>query len=140
MRANPPDSSQEFAFPKGQTLVSATDLAGRILYCNLTFIAVSGHEKEEVLGQPHATVCHPDLPEEAFRGLWEAIARGAPWSAPLKNRRKDGSYYWVIANVKPLMQCNRPTGCMWMQTEASREQIEEAERRYRAMGGGQAAA
>lgn len=133
MRANPSGSSQEYAFPKGQTLVSATDLAGRILYCNLTFIAVSGHEKEEVLGQPHTLVCHPDLPEEAFRSLAAAIAKGAPWTALVKNRRKDGSFYWVVANVKPLMQGNQATGCMWTQTEASREQIEEAEWRYRVM-------
>ena len=110
MRVNLPVIHQEYAFPKGQTLVSTTDLKGRILYCNPMFIEVSGYEKEELLGQPHNIVRHPDMPEEAYRDMWETIAKGIPWSAPVKNRRKDGTFYWVMANVTPLMQGDQPTG------------------------------
>ncbi|WP_306554780.1 methyl-accepting chemotaxis protein [Acidovorax sp.] len=133
MRVNLPISTQEYAFPKGQTLVSTTDLKGRILYCNPMFIEVSGYEKEEMLGQPHNIVRHPDMPEEAYRDMWETIASGNPWSAPVKNRRKDGTFYWVMANVTPLMQGDQPTGYMSVRTEATRDQIQAADQLYRQM-------
>lgn len=133
MRVNLPVTSQEYTFPKGATLVSTTDLKGRILYCNPMFIEVSGYRRDELLGQPHNMIRHPDMPEEAFRDMWDTIARGIPWSAPVKNRRKDGSFYWVMANVTPLMQGDHPTGYMSVRTEASREQIEAAQRLYRQM-------
>ena len=130
MRVNLPVSTQEYAFPKGQTLVSTTDLKGRILYCNPMFIEVSGYDRDELLGQPHNIVRHPDMPEEAYRDMWHTIASGVPWSAPVKNRRKDGSFYWVMANVTPLMQGDQPTGYMSVRTEARREQIQAAEKLY----------
>lgn len=133
MRVNLPVSTHEYAFPKGQTLVSTTDLKGRILYCNPMFIEVSGYEKEELLGQPHNMIRHPDMPEEAFRDMWETIAKGIPWSAAVKNRRKDGSFYWVMANVTPLMQGDQPTGYMSVRTEATREQIQGADALYKQM-------
>src|SRR3989344_5123250 len=133
MRVNLPISTQEYAFPKGQTLVSTTDLKGRILYCNPMFIEVSGYEKEELLGQPHNIVRHPDMPEEAYRDMWETIASGNPWSAPVKNRRKDCTFYWVMANVTPLMQGDQPTGYMSVRTEATRDQIQAADQLYRQM-------
>ena len=133
MRVNLPVSPQEYVFPKGQTLVSTTDLKGRILYCNPMFIEVSGYAKEELLGQPHNIVRHPDMPEEAYRDMWDTIASGTPWSAPVKNRRKDGTYYWVMANVTPLMDGDQPSGYMSVRTEATREQIAGAEQLYETM-------
>ena len=133
MRVNLPVSTQEYIFPKGETLVSTTDLKGRILYCNPMFIEVSGYEKEELLGQPHNMIRHPEMPEEAFRDMWETIGNGHPWSAAVKNRRKDGSFYWVMANVTPLMQGDHPTGYMSVRTEATREQIQAADRLYATM-------
>ena len=133
MRVNLPVSAHEYAFPAGQTLVSTTDLQGRILYCNSMFVEVSGYAKDELLGQPHNMIRHPDMPEEAFRDMWKTISSGTPWSAPVKNRRKDGSFYWVMANVTPLMQGDRPTGYMSVRTEASRDQIRSAEQLYRTM-------
>lgn len=64
MKLNLPVSQREYPFPKGQTLVSVTDLKGRITYCNGGFIRVSGFAKDELLGQPHNLVRHPDMPEE----------------------------------------------------------------------------
>ncbi len=133
MRINLPIVDREFPFPEGETLVSTTDLQGRILYGNPTFIAVSGYAKAELLGQPHNLIRHPDMPEEAFRDMWETVASGQPWSAPVKNRRKDGSYYWVLANVTPLMEDGRPVGYMSVRTQATREQISAAEALYATM-------
>ena len=133
MRVNLPVSTQEYPFPTGQTLVSTTDLKGRILYCNPLFIEVSGYQREELLGQPHNIVRHPDMPEEAYRDMWQTIASGLPWSAPVKNRRKNGDYYWVMANVTPLMDGDQPSGYMSVRTEATRAQIQAAEQLYATM-------
>ncbi len=131
MRVNLPVSEREYPFPKGQTLVSTTDLQGRILYCNPSFIEVSGYPREELLGQPHNIVRHPDMPEAAYLDLWETVKSGQPWSAPVKNRRKDGDFYWVMANVTPLMEGDQPAGYMSVRTEATRAQIEAAERHFK---------
>jgi aerotaxis receptor len=130
MRKNFPVVDREYPFPAGETLVSTTDLKGRILYGNPAFIAVSGYAKDELLGQPHNLIRHPDMPEEAFRDLWQTISTGAPWSAVVKNRRKDGSYYWVMANVTPLVDNGVPVGYMSVRTEAARADIEAAQALY----------
>jgi aerotaxis receptor len=133
VRLNLPVSAIEFPFPEGETLVSTTDLKGRILYCNPAFVALSGYDKEELLGQPHNLIRHPDMPEEAFRDLWDTIAAGQPWSAAVKNRRKDGRFYWVMANVTPLMNGDTPLGYMSVRTQPTREQITSAEALYATM-------
>ncbi|HIV69990.1 MAG TPA: PAS domain-containing protein [Candidatus Aquabacterium excrementipullorum] len=133
MRVNLPVSEHEYPFPAGETLVSTTDLKGRINYCNPAFIQVSGYTREELLGQPHNMIRHPDMPEEAFRDMWMTIASGQPWSALVKNRRKDGSYYWVKANVTPLMENDRPVGYMSVRTLPTRVEVQASERLYATM-------
>ena len=133
MRHNLPVVDHEYIVPDGSTLVSSTDLKGRILYCNPSFVQVSGYEKHELLGQPHNMIRHPDMPEEAFRDMWATIQGGLPWSGAVKNRRKDGSNYWVLANVTPLMGADGPTGYMSVRTKASREQTRCAESLYATM-------
>ena len=134
MRHNLPVTDKEFPFPAGQTLVSTTDTKGFIVYCNPAFIEVSGFSKQELLGQPHNIIRHPDMPEEAFRDMWDTISSGRPWSALVKNRRKDGSFYWVMANVTPLLndqgQCE---GYMSVRTEPQRAQVQEAQELYAQM-------
>jgi aerotaxis receptor len=133
MRMNLPVIDQEFPFPPGETLVSTTDLKGRILYCNPSFVSVSGFAKEELLGQPHNMIRHPDMPEEAYRDMWATIQAGNPWSGLVKNRRKDGTYYWVMANVTPLMEGNKPGGYMSVRTLPTRDQVQAAEVLYARM-------
>src|SRR5690606_25533217 len=69
--------------------------------CNDAFVAISGCTREELRGQPHNLVRHPDMPPEAFRDLWVTLRRGRPWTAIVKNRCKNGDHYWVRANVSP---------------------------------------
>ncbi|WP_374430595.1 methyl-accepting chemotaxis protein [Ideonella dechloratans] len=134
MRTNLPVSQHEYPFPEGETLVSTTDLQGRILYCNAAFIEVSGYTRQELLGQPHNLIRHPDMPEEAFRDMWDTIQRGFPWSGLVKNRRKDGSFYWVMANVTPLIDAGgKVTGYMSVRTQPERSAIEGAEKLYARM-------
>ncbi|MCH7345596.1 methyl-accepting chemotaxis protein [Pelomonas sp. CA6] len=133
MRVNEPVTQREHPFPSGQALVSTTDLKGRILHCNAAFIEVSGYSREELLGQPHNLIRHPDVPEEAFRDLWATIERGLPWSGIVKNRCKNGDHYWVSANVTPLMEGDKPVAYMSVRTEPSRAQIQAAEALYARM-------
>ncbi|ALT75969.1 methyl-accepting chemotaxis protein [Paucibacter sp. KCTC 42545] len=135
MRNNQPVSQQEFAFPKGKSLVSTTDLKGRIKHCNAAFVEVSGFTREELLGQPHNLIRHPDMPEEAFRDMWATIKTGLPWSGMVKNRRKNGDYYWVLANVTPLMENRQPVAYMSVRTEPTRAQVAAAEELYATMRG-----
>ncbi|MFZ2987329.1 methyl-accepting chemotaxis protein, partial [Ideonella sp.] len=141
MRINSPVTQRDYPFPKGETLVSTTDLQGRILYCNRAFIEVSGYEQQELLGQPHNMIRHPDMPEEAFRDMWATIQQGQPWSAAVKNRRKNGDHYWVMANVTPLIEASGSvTGYMSVRTEPDTATIAAAEALYRQMREGGSAA
>lgn len=133
MRLNQPVTQQNYTFPSEQTLVSVTDLKGRITYCNPAFITVSGFSNDELLGQAHNLVRHPDMPEEAFRDLWETIQSKLPWSGLIKNRRKNGDYYWVRANATPMMDGDKITGFLSVRTVPSQAAIDEAEKLYARM-------
>ena len=82
-------------------IVSKTDLKGRITYGNQTFALYAGLTEAEFLGQPHNLIRHPDMPRGVFKLLWDTIANGKEIFAYVKNMSKDGSYYWVFANVTP---------------------------------------
>lgn len=82
-------------------LVSKTNPKGKITYCNQAFIEVSGFSETELLGKPHSIVRHPDMPRTIFKFLWEEIAKKREVNAFVKNRSKDGGYYWVFANITP---------------------------------------
>ncbi|WP_084687981.1 methyl-accepting chemotaxis protein [Paraburkholderia oxyphila] len=133
MRNNQPVTQQEFDYPASQMLVSATDLKGRIQYCNPAFVAVSGFAKEELIGKAHNIIRHPDMPPEAFADLWQTIQSGRPWTALVKNRRKDGDHYWVRANVTPVSEQGTVVGYLSVRVKPSREEIREAESLYAQM-------
>ena len=139
MRQNLPVTAEEFIYPEGETLVSTTDLKGRITYCNPAFVRVSGYAREELIGQPHNLIRHPDMPPEAYRDLWATIQSGRPWSAMVKNRRKDGGFYWVMANVTPVVEGGRVNGYMSVRTRPTRAQVASAEQLYARMRGERAA-
>ena len=120
MRNNQPITQQEFDYPASQMLVSATDLKGRIQYCNPAFVSVSGFAKEELISKAHNVIRHPDMPPEAFADMWQTIGSGHPWTALVKNRRKNGDHYWVRANAIPVMRNGEPKGYMSVRTSAPR--------------------
>ena len=133
MRINLPVTQREFEFDEGETLVSTTDLDSYITYCNPAFVRVSGYTRDELLGKPHNLVRHPDMPGEAFRDMWATLKAGLPWSALVKNRRKDGDHYWVVANATPIVENGRAVGYMSVRTKPSRAQVQEAEALYARM-------
>lgn len=131
MKLNLPVLNIEAHYPKGEVLVSKTDLKGTIIYANDSFISLSGFSKEELLGKNHNIVRHPDMPPEAFEDLWETVKQGLPWKGLVKNRCKDGRYYWVNAFVVPIFKNGSMSGFMSVRTEPSRNQISNAEALYR---------
>jgi PAS domain S-box-containing protein len=138
MRTNLPVTQQEYVLPDGATIVSRTDLKGRITYVNDDFIVASGYTESELIGQPHNILRHPDMPEEAFADMWRTLQAGRPWTGMVKNRRKSGDHYWVVANATPLREGNSVAGYMSVRTRASREQVEAAETLYRRFREGRA--
>lgn len=138
MRVNLPITNSEYELSDGVSLVSRTDLKGRILYANLAFIEASGFSEAELLGKPHNLVRHPDMPEEAFADLWATLKAGLPWSGVVKNRRKNGDFYWVFANVTPVHENGVTNGYLSVRTKLSRAQIAEAEHLYRRFKEGRA--
>lgn len=139
MRINHPLTGTEHPIPEGVVLVSKTDLKGVITYCNQAFLDVSGYGERELLGASHNLVRHPDVPPEIFADLWKTIRAGNPWNGIVKNRCKNGDYYWVEANVTPLLDEGRAVGYVSLRYRASEEQIAAAELAYRSVRAGQPA-
>lgn len=101
MSLRPQPTSHERVLGEDDFIVSKTDLQGRITYGNRIFIGISGYEERELLGAPHSILRHPDMPRTIFKLLWDAIQAGREINAYVKNLAKDGSFYWVFANITP---------------------------------------
>ena len=133
MKINLPVTNIEQPFPKGETIVSKTDLKGAVTYANDTFIKISGFSAAELLGKNHNVVRHPDMPPEAFADLWATIKAGSPWRGIVKNRCKNGDYYWVKALVVPVRENDETTGYMSVRTGPTDDEKASAARLYRAV-------
>ncbi|MEW6677678.1 MAG: PAS domain-containing methyl-accepting chemotaxis protein [Pseudomonadota bacterium] len=131
MRNNQPVTPVEFVVRSGSAIISHTDRKGIITFANDDFVEASGFSLEEVLGQPHNIVRHPDMPAEAFRDAWATIEAGRPWQGLVKNRRKDGGFYWVKATITPLPD---HSGYMSVRVKPSRQEVIQAETLYARMG------
>ncbi len=99
-------TSEETVLRDGEFIVSKTDLKSRILYGNEYFISISGWSEKELLGAPHNILRHPDMPQCAFKILYELIENGEEFFGFVKNLKKDGGYYWVFANITPSYDAN----------------------------------
>jgi aerotaxis receptor len=138
LRTNLPVTGTEYVMKDGQSIVSKTDVKGRITYVNPSFIEVSGFSAAELIGKAHNIVRHPDMPPEAFADLWETLQSGKPWTGLVKNRRKNGDFYWVVANVVPIKEGGRTVGYMSVRTKPTRAQVAEADALYARMRRGEA--
>lgn len=136
MRKNLPITNHEVEFQEGTKITSKTDLKGIITYVNEDFLKISGFTYEELIGQPHNLIRHPEMPQEAFRDLWETVKKQNSWVGLVKNRCKNGDYYWVDANVSPIYEDGKHIGYMSVRTKASKEQIQNAEILYAKMNSG----
>ncbi|MEM5328799.1 methyl-accepting chemotaxis protein [Paraburkholderia sp. JHI2823] len=138
MRDNGLVTQREYALAEDMTLMSVTDIQSHIRYANASFIAVSGFEKSELIGEPHNILRHPDMPPEAFADMWATLRAGMSWSALVKNRRKDGDHYWVRANATPVVRHGKLAGYLSVRTPPDRKDVEVADHWYRRFREGKA--
>jgi PAS domain S-box-containing protein len=94
-------SNKERKLRENDFVVSKTDPTGRITYANRIFMEIAGYTESELLGQQHNIIRHPDMPKAIFHLLWDSLKQGQEFFAYVKNLCKDGSYYWVLANLTP---------------------------------------
>jgi len=133
MRVNHPVTNQENRFPEKMTLSSVTDINGVIQYVNKEFIHISGYSQDELLGENHNLIRHPDMPPAAFEHMWQTIKADKPWRGMVKNRCKNGDHYWVDAYVTPVFKGKSKTGYQSVRSCPSRQQVEQAELLYEKM-------
>lgn len=136
MRNNLPITNNEYILDESETIVSKTDLQGNITYVNDVFLRVSGFTEEELIGAPQNIVRHPDMPVEAFADFWRTIKEGKSWTGLVKNRCKNGDYYWVEANAAPLIKNGQMIGFTSIRVKPTREQVKAADAAYRSIKNG----
>lgn len=124
----------EEVFFDGRSLISETDTKGVVTFVNRKFSEMSGYTKEEVIGQPHSILRHPDMPKAAFSGMWKIIQEGKIWEGYVKNLRKDGKFYWVIVNIVPKKdEAGEIIGYIASRKVPDRNQIKNIEQQYQQM-------
>ncbi|MBN3564070.1 methyl-accepting chemotaxis protein [Aliamphritea spongicola] len=135
MKINEPVTDREVKLKDGQELVTKTNLKGIITYTNPDFVEVSGFSEDELVGKNHNLVRHPDMPQAAFKDLWDTLKLGRPWSKLVKNRCKSGDFYWVKANVTPVFKNGDIVEYMSVRTRPTQDEIDTAESLYSTLRG-----
>jgi len=135
---NGPVTQAEYVLPDDEVIITHTDPSSRITYANPAFFCSSEFSLEECMGQPQNIVRHPDIPREVFADLWTTIRSGRSWTGILKNRRKSGGFYWVRADITPMMDGGRIVGYMSVRVKPTRDEIQQAERVYADIRNGRA--
>jgi methyl-accepting chemotaxis protein len=131
MKINMPVTQNEVFLASGAFIVSKTDLKGQITYVNREFVEISGFAEADLLGQSHNIVRHPDMPPEAFADLWNTLRDGRPWVGYVKNRCKNGDFYWVEAHASPIFESGQVTGYMSVRRAPPRDVVAQCEAAYR---------
>lgn len=129
-------SNRENDFPANYTLVSSADVKGRITFVNDDFCQVAGYEQEELIGQPHNLIRHPDVPPAVFADMWENLKAGRSWMGIVKNRCKNGDHYWVSAHVSPLIDNGKVIGYESVRQKVTNEQKAHAQMVYERVNSG----
>jgi aerotaxis receptor len=138
MRVNEPVFDREIELPADEPIVSRTDTSGNITFVNEVFTRVSGFAEAELVGAPHNILRHPHMPPVAFANLWATIKAGRPWDGLVKNRAKNGEFYWVRANVTPVMRGDKVAGYISIRGRPTRQEIAAAETIYARIRAGKA--
>lgn len=131
MRNNQPVTQTQYKIPNHYRLISSTDKRGVITHCNQQFEEVSGYDYDELIGKNHNIIRHPDMPPGVFREMWKTLEAGNIWMGLVKNRCKNGDYYWVSAFVTPVFEKGLIVGYESVRVPASKEQVARAEHRYK---------
>ncbi|MBC3422717.1 PAS domain-containing methyl-accepting chemotaxis protein [Pseudomonas sp. RW3S2] len=130
MKCNMPVTGRQVDYPGDANILSTTDLDSRITYANDDFVRISGFAREQLLGQPHHVVRHPDMPAQAFEQMWQTLKAGRSWMGLVKNRCSNGDHYWVSAFVSPIGSAGQTVEYQSVRTRPLDEQVAAAERCY----------
>ena len=120
----------EYQLPDDLVILSTSDLQGNIVEYNDGFREASGYTDAELKGKPHNILRHSDMPKEAFKDFWNTIQNGDPWQGMVKNQRKNGDYYWVMANATPIIEKGKVTGYLSVRYPATAQQKQQATELY----------
>lgn len=126
-------NSRETVLTDDSFLVSETDAKGLILFANDAFCKVAEYEEEELVGNPHNMVRHPDMPKAAFKDLWNTVQSGEMWQGYVKNKTKSGGFYWVYATVYPYKNEKNEQCYMSIRRKPSADDIQKAIALYKTM-------
>lgn len=118
----------EVKLRKDTFLVSETNKKGVITFANEDFCKIAGYRLDELVGENHNIVRHSDMPKAAFKDLWDSVQSGKTWTGFVKNRCKNGDYYWVYATVYPM-----ESGYMSCRRMASEDEINAAQNLYKTL-------
>lgn len=130
MKNNLPISGKEREVSAGMRILSTIDPQGRLTEANQAFIDISGFSKEELLGQPDNIVRHPEVPPAVFQHLWDTLSAGHSWLGVVKNRCKNGDYFWVNVLVSPIKRNGQLVEYQSIGTRAEHDDIRRAEKIY----------
>lgn len=122
--------SKEVKLDRKTMIVSETDEKGNIVYANTDFCDIAGYTKDELIGKPHNLVRHPDMPKAAFKDLWDTIQKGEVWKGIVKNKTKNGGYYWVNATAYPSKAANGKTRYISVRVKPTDEEVKQAQKLY----------
>jgi len=120
------DTHGEYVLDEREVIITRTDPSSHITYANDGFLRSTGYSLAEVMGKPQNLVRHPDMPKAAFADMWKTIQSGQAWTGIVKNRRKNGGFYWVRANVTPILSNGALTGYLSVRVKPTRDEIEAA--------------
>lgn len=136
MRRDQTIVNEEIVFSDSVELVSTTDTRGIITYANSVFCDVAGYQPEELIGNNHNIVRHPDMPKAAYKDLWDHLKKGESWHGIVKNLTKDGRYYWVDAFITPIYDGKELVGYQSVRVKPKAEQVSRAADFYKAINEG----
>lgn len=111
-------------------LLTETDEKGIVTYANDAFLKIANWNREDIMGQPHNVIRHPDMPHAAFKSLWDDIQTKGFWTGYVKNARKGGGFYWVYATVIRVIDRNGTINYISVRVKPSRDDIKKAEALY----------
>jgi len=130
MEHNLSSTGRSVELPADANILSTTDIKSFISHVNADFVNISGYSESELLGQPHSIVRHPDMPAKTFEHMWATLKSGSSWMGLVKNRCKNGDYYWVSAYVTPIRKDREIVEYQSVRTKPQPEQLKAAEQLY----------
>jgi methyl-accepting chemotaxis protein len=128
--------NQEYVLSEHDLIMSYTDKNGIITSVNDDLLRITGYAKEDLIGKSHNVIRHPDMPKQVYADLWKTLAKKHTWTGLIKNKRKDGGFYWIRASITPMFQRETVIGYIAVHRNACEKEIKEISQIYDLMRAG----